>query len=262
MISLRRDDRDAGSIYDGRVRTAACDFAGGSVPRLVADLQRELRARGFLSVLGDFQRDAQHRPTEPNGVFGEATETAVHKFQIAAGLPRTAILVSPPATAPTVVVDGGGAAGGHLEAGRYTCQFSFAARSGETAAGPASAIFTVAAGQIPRVTLPSRPARVEKLRVYVIKQPPAATGSPVVARYAEVETTSVDLPDAISDRLQMPLPPGDLDGAMLVGVDVAADERYAGPVDGRVGPETRAQLDRWRVGTALASRLCRSGAPS
>jgi hypothetical protein len=69
-----------------------------------------------------------------------------------------------PSIQATVAVSG---SGGLLAAGTYYCQYSFADPFGETLAGGESAQFTVAAGQVPTVTLPALPAGVQSINLYL-----------------------------------------------------------------------------------------------
>jgi hypothetical protein len=62
---------------------------------------------------------------------------------------------SAPVTAPTVSATGVSTAGGALAAGGYFCKFTETNGVGETTASPESAVFTVAAGNIPKVTFPA-----------------------------------------------------------------------------------------------------------
>ncbi|MDE2100492.1 MAG: hypothetical protein KGL39_24825 [Patescibacteria group bacterium] len=72
-----------------------------------------------------------------------------------------------PTTQATVSATGGGASGGNLAAGAYYCSYTFCDAFGETLAGGESATFTVAAGNIPRVTLPSKPTGVHAMNLYL-----------------------------------------------------------------------------------------------
>lgn len=75
--------------------------------------------------------------------------------------------VANPATAPTINVTGGGAGGGSLTAGTYYARYSWTQANGESASSPESAQFTVAAGNIPRVTIPAFPTGITGANLYL-----------------------------------------------------------------------------------------------
>jgi hypothetical protein len=74
-----------------------------------------------------------------------------------------------PRTAPTVAATGGGAAGGLLAAGTYRVAFAWVDTAGkESVESLFSGSFTVAAGNIPRVTIPAPPhPQIASCRLYV-----------------------------------------------------------------------------------------------
>lgn len=72
-----------------------------------------------------------------------------------------------PSTTATVAATGGGASGGLLAAGTYQVNYTFYNAWGETTAGGRSATFTVAATNIPRVTLPAIPSGATGIKVYL-----------------------------------------------------------------------------------------------
>jgi hypothetical protein len=72
-----------------------------------------------------------------------------------------------PTTQATVNVTGGGASGGNLPAGTYQVAYSFYSNMGETLAAGRSATFTVASGNIPRVTLPALPGGASGFVLYL-----------------------------------------------------------------------------------------------
>lgn len=84
-----------------------------------------------------------------------------------------------PTAAPTVSATGGGTTGGLLPAGVYTCVFTETNGFGETTASPASATFTVTAGDIPQATFPAlQPGNVA--RSLYLTPPGGAAGSAVL----------------------------------------------------------------------------------
>lgn len=101
-------------------------------------------------------------------------------------------------TAPSVNPTGGGASGGNLAAGTYYIQYTFVGNfeGGETwgsaeHSGATPVQFTIAAGNIPRVTLPSLPEGVSHINIY-LTQPGGAAGTETL--YAtNVTTTTFDL---------------------------------------------------------------------
>ena len=99
---------------------------------------------------------------------------------LAAANPPKAI----PATPAAVTVSG---SGGLLPAGTYYCQYSFVDPFGETLAAGESVQFTVAAGQVPSVTLPALPAGVQAVNLY-LTQPGGGPGTETL--YATGVTTT------------------------------------------------------------------------
>ena len=89
-----------------------------------------------------------------------------------------------PTTPATVSVSG---SGGLLPAGSYYCRYSFVDAFGETLAGGESALFTIAAGQIPTVTFPALPAGVQAINLY-LTQPGGGPGTETL--YATGITTT------------------------------------------------------------------------
>ena len=77
--------------------------------------------------------------------------------------------------------------GGLLPAGTYYCQYSFVDPFGETLAGGESAQFTVAAGQVPTVTVPALPTGVQAINLY-LTQPGGGPGTETL--YATGITTT------------------------------------------------------------------------
>ncbi len=96
----------------------------------------------------------------------QAFETAV----------TNAMTVAPPATAPIVAAVGGGATGGNLAPGTYFIEYTFTNAAGaETATSPESLPFTVAAGDVPKVTLPALPMGITGYKLYLGSSPGGPT---------------------------------------------------------------------------------------
>jgi hypothetical protein len=72
-----------------------------------------------------------------------------------------------PTTTATATATGGGASGGSLPAGTYFIRYSWVDAFGETLAAGVSSQLTVAAGNIPRITIPSLPAGVSFANIYL-----------------------------------------------------------------------------------------------
>jgi hypothetical protein len=92
-----------------------------------------------------------------------------------------------PGTAAVVNPTGGGASGGSLPAGTYYLCYVWVDPYGETLAGGESAAFTVAAGNIPQVTIPALPAGVSFANLF-LSPPGGAAGSEIL--YASGVTTT------------------------------------------------------------------------
>jgi hypothetical protein len=75
--------------------------------------------------------------------------------------------IAAPGSAPAVSPTGGGSTGGLLAAGQYYLKITATSGIGETTASPESAQFTVAATNIPQVTLPSLPAGASGFNIYL-----------------------------------------------------------------------------------------------
>lgn len=84
--------------------------------------------------------------------------------------------LSNPVTAPTINVTGGGSVGGSLQAGAYYAKYTWTNTAGETLASPESLVFTVSAGNIPRVTFPSLPTGATGYNLY-LTQAAGASGT-------------------------------------------------------------------------------------
>jgi len=85
--------------------------------------------------------------------------------------------LSNPTTTATVSATGGGSSGGNLPAGTYQVAYTFYNAYGETTSGGRSTTFTVASGNIPRVTLPAIPSGATGIKVYLTNTS-APTGTP------------------------------------------------------------------------------------
>ena len=107
--------------------------------------------------------------------------------------PFTISRITDPAITPLIDVTGGGVTGGGLQAGTYYAFYTYVdAWTGETLKSPSSAVFTVAAGNIPRVTIPAPlPPGAAGFNLYLT----LAGGAPASATlYSErVLGTTVDL---------------------------------------------------------------------
>ena len=101
---------------------------------------------------------------------------------------------SNPGSAPTVSATGGGIGGGSLQAGDYYVRYSFVGDFGETWASNASSVFTVSAGNIPRVTIPALPTGADSANIYLSPTDGAATECTLYL--SSVAPTTVDLEDA------------------------------------------------------------------
>jgi hypothetical protein len=112
--------------------------------------------------------------------------------------------IANPTTAATVAVTGGGSAGGLLAAGTYFVKYTWMSVSGETTGGTSeSAQFTVAAGNVPRVTIPALPANATGAKIYLTAAGGASNSERLYA--AGVTATTCDLPvDASPDHDVVP----------------------------------------------------------
>jgi hypothetical protein len=135
-----------------------------------------------------------------NAFPGGGTYNLSTAFPTTAGSPpgsnTTNPAVSNPATTPTVNVTGGGASGGLLPPGAYYVKYTYSGKGGETQASSESTLFTVAAGNIPQVTLPSLPTNVTAINLYLTPTG-GASGSEIL--YAQGITT-------VTYNLALPLP--------------------------------------------------------
>ena len=100
---------------------------------------------------------------------------------------------------------GGGVAGGNLAPGTYFAYYTFTNAAGvESFPSPNSAPFTVAAGNVPRVTLPALPAWATGIKLY-LSNPLAQPGSTIL--YASgITTTALNLTSAAPAAGLSPVP--------------------------------------------------------
>src|SRR5271165_3143827 len=107
-----------------------------------------------------------------------------------------------PSTQATVSVSG---SGGLLAAGTYYAQYTFVDPFGETLAGGESAQFTVAAGQVPTVTLPALPVGVQAINLY-LTAPGGAAGTETLYATGITTTTFACSYNAPADQPGAALP--------------------------------------------------------
>lgn len=98
--------------------------------------------------------------------------------------------ITDPATAPTVAVTGGGSTGGLLAAGVYFVSYAWNTGSGRSKAKEVASSFTVAATNIPRVTIPALPTGVASADIFLTAAG-GATGTEVY--YGTTTTTTFDM---------------------------------------------------------------------
>jgi len=124
--------------------------------------------------------------------------------------------VANPTTQATVSVTGGGATGGNLAAGNYYVAYTWTTAYGETTAGTSeSAQFTVATGNIPRVTIPSLPGGAIAANIYLTAVGGASASEKMYA--AGVTTTTYDLASLSRSDLDA-LPTVNRTAGPLIGV--------------------------------------------
>jgi hypothetical protein len=112
-------------------------------------------------------------------------------------------VVSAPGALPLIVPTGGGTSGGNLQSGNYFLKFTYTTVNGETTPSTESAQFTVLPGYIPRVTLPTLPAGVIGINLYLT---PAYGASNSEVKYTSgVVSTIFDL--AAAAPVGQPAPP-------------------------------------------------------
>lgn len=104
--------------------------------------------------------------------------------------------VANPTTTATVNVTGGGSSGGALAAGHYRVKYSWYNAWGETLTGGVSADFTVASGNIPRVTVPAKPTNATGAKIYLSDMSGSAVAADAAMKYYKSTTgTTADLGD-------------------------------------------------------------------
>ncbi len=128
-------------------------------------------------------------------------------------------LLAVPSTVPTVSPTGGGSGGGSMLAGSYYCQYSFYTALGETPLSPSSALFTIASGNIPRVTLPALPTGASGITLYLTA--PGGAQFAVVYYATSISTTTYDMSAAS-------LAPPVVNGAVLSAPNSAATVSASG----------------------------------
>lgn len=111
--------------------------------------------------------------------------------------------ITTPATAPTVAVTGGGSTGGLLAAGVYFVSYAWDTGAGRTAAIEVVSSFTVAAGNIPTVTIPALPTGVASAAIYLTAAG-GATGTEVLYGVATGTTFNLAVA-AYADPLDKPV---------------------------------------------------------
>jgi hypothetical protein len=168
---------------------SSADFsvAPGYIP-LVTLPPLALDATGYNLYLSD--------PTaDPGSATWYASGIATTTWTLANAEPAAGI--SPPSpssatTAPTVAAEGGGKSGGHLAPGTYFVLYTYTYPAGtESFPSPSSASFTVAAGNIPQVTLPPLPAGATGYNVYLSNA--SATAGSALSYITGITTNIVNL---------------------------------------------------------------------
>jgi len=100
-----------------------------------------------------------------------------------------------PSAAPLLNPTGGGTSGGLLAPGTYYVEANYATSYGESAPGPNSMTFNVAAGQIPQVTVPAIPSG-DTVNLY-LSSASGTSGSATLYR-SGITSTTVSLDQAAS----------------------------------------------------------------
>lgn len=112
--------------------------------------------------------------------------------------------VANPTTQATAAATGGGSTGGGLQAGNYRVAYAWQTAYGETTVGTSeSAQFTVAAGNIPRITIPSLPANATGAKIYLTAAGGASGSETVYATGVTATTADLTTPTR-TDRDSVP----------------------------------------------------------
>ena len=115
-----------------------------------------------------------------------------------------------PVLAPLVNPIGGGSTGGSLVAGSYYLKYTYTNANGETTASPETGPFTVAAGNIPSVSIAPAPPGATGINVYLtapggtgsVAGSGVGSGSGLEALYASYPTPTPVLPSNLATYLQ------------------------------------------------------------
>ena len=173
-------------------------------------------------------------------------------------------LVNPPTVTPTVAPTGGGASGGSLQAGTYYLKYTFVNANGQTTVSPESAQFTVAAGNIPQVTLPVLPAGSTSISIFLTA---AGGGSGTETRYATgVTGTTYNLSTAQSAGAAMPTTntafsaPTWFVGLKGTGTVVAGDTLQSHAGWAEINPYSNATRPAWTPGAVSGGSVDNSAA--
>lgn len=177
------------SGYKNRIVTAASNgFKANTAtyPRLAALKDRDV-AIGDVVFLQD---STNTQTTSVAGFIADQVAASISAATSDAGN-DLAQPNSTPGSAPTVAATGGGSTGGLLQAGTYFVRYSFTGPFGETSASDASTLFTVSAGNIPRVTIPATPTGATSAKIYL--SPTSGTALQCTLYKTGVVTTTTDL---------------------------------------------------------------------
>lgn len=166
---------------------------------------KKLSANGSMTVFGHIQHSFGHgeqavrkaRALERDLLNGRLEILSTPRPILRDADPDPA--VANPTTQATVAATGGGASGGLLAAGKYKVAYTFVNEWGETTVGSsASAEFTVSAGNVPRVTLPSLPSFADSMNVYVTATGVSSADVTTLRLYqSDVEAGTLDLSGAL-----------------------------------------------------------------
>jgi hypothetical protein len=180
---------------------ASASFAvtGGAIPRVYLP-PLPSGAVGVNLYLSDASATpgSEHR-------YATAVTASVFDLSSATAIPGTGHPLDPTAVAaPVVTATGGGMSGGSLAPGTYFLAYTFTYPSGaESLVSPNSASFTVAAGNVPEVSLPPLPDGATGYDIY-LSSPSGASGT--LVRYAsQIRSSTLFLEDpAPTGRLSLP----------------------------------------------------------